>query len=181
MQKDYDESEHCKAVYAHFGLAYYLSSVLETGVALTLLTAEFLIQQKAEIEPKGRKHFDRNRFEFEYDAFLHRQHAQTLGNLIKRMQQLTNVPDALKAELVRVKECRDFLAHHFFRERAEKFVTRRGRDKMIDELQKAQKLFDAADVAVSKFRKPIQEKIGLSENVLRTHMERYIRSVVEED
>jgi len=179
MHEDYDEGEHCKAVYAHFGRAYYLSSVLETGVALALLTADFLAKQKAEIERKGRKHFDSSRFESEFDTFLHRQHAQTFGNLMKRMQQLTNISDALKAELVRAKECRDFLAHHFFRERAEEFETRRGRDEMIAELRKAQVLFEAVDEKVSKFRKQIRERLGIREEVLQAHIERYIRSVAE--
>jgi hypothetical protein len=39
----------------------------------------------------GRKGFDRAKYEAEFDAFMNRQHAQTLGNLIKRTEGLANM------------------------------------------------------------------------------------------
>jgi hypothetical protein len=37
-----DEGEHVKEVFAYFGRAYHYASVLETGLAIALLFAEFL-------------------------------------------------------------------------------------------------------------------------------------------
>jgi hypothetical protein len=42
---------------------------------------------------------------------------------------------------------------HFFRERAETFMSREGREKMIEELKNAQKLFDAADERLTEVSK----------------------------
>jgi hypothetical protein len=182
MQDEHDEEDiHTREVYAHFGLAYYLAGVLESGLALALLQVEFLTQQKAAIVREGRRHFDRARFERDFDDYLHGQHALTLGNLIKRIQQLSNTPDDLKADLLCAKQTRDFVAHHFFRERAEEFMTKRGRDQMIAELRQAQALFNAVDERLSQFMRPIREKIGMVDEILEPHIDRYIRSVLNSE
>ncbi len=181
MQEKYDASEHTKNVYAHFGLAYYLSGVFETGLALAILKADFLSKEKSEIDKRGNKHFDRVRFEADFDKFLRDQHALTLGTLIKRMQQLTTIPEGLKVQLGRAKERRNFLAHHFFRERAEEFMTRRGRDKMLAELGDDQKLFETVDEAVTEFVKPFWKSLGIGEKVIQGYVQRYMSSLPKED
>jgi hypothetical protein len=38
----YDEGEHYKEVYAHFGLAYYMAGVFESGLANAILQLDYL-------------------------------------------------------------------------------------------------------------------------------------------
>lgn len=176
----YDEGEHVKEVFAHFGLAYYLSGVFETGLAIALLTLDFLTKQKAELQRVGKKDFNRSKFEAEFDAFLDSQHAKTLGNLIKRIRELTDANDALKALLTTTKGRRDFLAHHFFRERAEDFGRRNGRNRMLAELKEAQELFEAADRQLTAHMHPILTGLGMPVDVIEAHIREYIRSVKDE-
>jgi hypothetical protein len=56
---------------------------------------------------------------------------------------VTTVPNDLEGLLTEALKKRNFLTHHFFRERAELFMSRHGREKMIQELERAQKIFDA--------------------------------------
>ena len=42
-------------------------------------------------------------------------------------------------------------------------MSRHGREKMIQELERAQKIFDAADERLTEIAKPLREKYGLSD------------------
>jgi hypothetical protein len=88
-----------------------------------------------------------------------KQHAQSLGNLLKRVQTLAIMDDRLKALIADAKARRDFLAHHFFRERAVEFNKRDGRDKMIAELSAARLVFEEVDTTLaatsSQPRRPV--------------------------
>ena len=117
----YDESEHCKQVYAYFGLAYFMAGVFESGLANAILQLDYLTQVAKDYRLKGRENFDRSAYEAAFDAFLTKQHTLSLGNLIKRVQALAEMGADLKAQIVEAKARRDFLAHHFFRARAVEF------------------------------------------------------------
>ena len=156
-------------MYAHFGLAYYMANVFETGLALAVLQLDFLTEVMESLKRQGRKGFDRVKYEADFDAFMNRQHAQTPGNLIKRVQGLADMDASLKDLIAEAKERRDFVAHHFFRERSKGFASRRGRDKMIVELQSARDLFSAADRAATKFMEPRLNQLGMSNEIIQAH------------
>jgi hypothetical protein len=162
----YDEGEHCKEVYAHFGLAYYMAGVFESGLANAILQLDYLTKVAEEYRTKGPGNFDRPTYEAKFDSFLASQHAQSLGNLIKRVQALADMDAGLKAQIIGAKERRDFLAHHFFRERAVEFNKRQGRDDMIAELVAACAIFDRADEALTGFMEPHRKKLGISKEFL---------------
>ncbi len=175
MPEVYDESEHCKEVYAHFGLAYYESGVVETGLAIVLLYAEFLAGWKRKILQHGRAVFDRKTYEAEFDAFLKNQHGQTLGNLLKRLDRAVGIPAGLMEAIKEGKALRDFLAHHYFREHAVDFVTRLGRDRMIAELTAMQEKFRNLDLRVQQLGEPVKQELGIHEKMLKPFMEEFIR------
>lgn len=173
--RPYDESEHCKEVYAHFGLAYYQSGVIESGIANALLYGEFLMGWKEQIDREGRAKFDRKRYETEFDAYLKNQFAQSLGNLITRLDRVYGIPEELKLIIAEGKKMRDHLAHHYFRERATDFVTRDGRDRMIAELSAMTDAFHDMDGRIQELTQPIKRKLGIREEALNRFMDEFKR------
>jgi hypothetical protein len=131
MQTDIETHEQVKEVFAYFGRACYAMSCFETGLAIALLQLDFMTRVKEEFKRDGGRGFDRKRYEAEFDGFMSNQHAQTLGNLIKRVEGLTALDEHLKERIRDAKKRRDFLSHHYFRERAQEFAGMNGRNKMI--------------------------------------------------
>ena len=162
------EDNHVKTVYAHFGLALYLASVLEHGLANTLMCAELLPSRAGSPVP-------RMQWEAEFDAFMDQQFEKTLGRLIRSLNNATSVPMELEGLLTEALEKRNFLAHHYFRERAEAFISHEGREAMIEELEHAQKLFENADDWLTEIAKPLREKYGLSDERLKPIQEEYLK------
>ncbi|ESX64924.1 hypothetical protein X759_29795 [Mesorhizobium sp. LSHC420B00] len=107
------------------------------------------------------KSFDRTQYEAEFDRFMESQYAQTLGNLIKRVSALPELSDDLKERLRDAKKRRDFLGHHYFRERAVEFSNRAGRDKMAEELHNDGDMFEAIDRDLYAELAAIRKKLGM--------------------
>ncbi len=172
IEERYDEGLHCKEVYAHFGLAFYMASVFEAGLANAILQLDYLAGVAKDYRAKGRADFDRPSYEAQFDIFMANQHAQSLGNLIKRVQALAEMELDLKAQIVQAKESRDFLAHHFFRVRASEFLKREGRDAMIVELIAARTIFERVDDALTVFMEPHLRSLGISKDQLAKYTAR---------
>jgi hypothetical protein len=67
---EYDESEHRKLLFAHFGAAFYLANCFEHGLAIALMYAAFLTEQREFIKKHGLKNFDQKKYETEFDTFF---------------------------------------------------------------------------------------------------------------
>ncbi len=165
-----DTNEHVKTVYANFGLAMYFAQVLEHGLANTLMCVELLPKQTT--KPLAKKEW-----EAQFDSFMNEQNQQTLGRLIRALKMLISVPSDLEAVLTEALEKRNHLTHHYFRERAEAFMSWRGREKMIEELESAQELFRKADDRLSAVERQMREKCGLTDERLRPWIEKYFNSL----
>jgi|SRR5271166_657069 len=163
---NYDKGEHIKEVFAYFGRAYYTANLFETGLAIAL-------------KREGVHSLDR--YETEFDTFMKKQHAQTLGNLLKRFEKHNTADTKLKTMLAEAKDKRDFIAHHYFRERAEEFATRVGRDSMIAELDASTTVFDEADEAIQAVVAPRLASIGVSVEHMESHIKRYVESFDTDD
>ncbi len=96
------------------------------------------------------------------------------GRGYKRVQTLAEIGADLKAQIVEAKARRDFLAHHFFRERAVEFCKRDGRDAMIAELVAARMIFERVDEALTDFIEPRRKKLGISNELLAKHTARFL-------
>ena len=177
----YDTGEHVKEVFAHFGRAYYLAGVFEIALANALLYLDFLRELKVKIQCGGMKNFDRPSYEAEFDQFMKQQHAKTVGNLIKRVHELTDMDEPLKVYITTAKVRRDFLAHHFFREHAEDFARRGGRDKMLAELYDAQELFESAARKITDYLDPIGEQVGMPPALVEAYTKEYLESFEDDE
>ncbi|MGH8588924.1 MAG: hypothetical protein ACREXX_06170 [Gammaproteobacteria bacterium] len=165
-----DADHHVRDVYAHFGLALYLAQVLEHGLANALVFAQLLPQRAGRPIPRAQ-------FVAEFDAFLGKQFEQTLGKLIGGLRKATAVPPDLESLLRSALQQRNFLSHHFFRDRAQVFMSRSGRNQMIEELKRAQQLFEAADSKLTEVATPLRERYGLSDERLQPFMEEYFANI----
>jgi len=105
---------------------------------------------------------------------------QTLGRLIRDLRETTVVPPELEDKLTHALRRRNWLAHNFFRERAEDFMSARGRDGMIRELEEAQTMFQAADDLLNQTIKPIRGKYGFTDERLEKFHADYV-SKIEHD
>lgn len=112
----------------------------------------------------------------EFDMFMDQQFEQTLGRLIRGLKNATSVSAELEGLLTDALKTRNFLTHHFFRERAEVFMSRDGREEMIRELERAQRLFEAADDTLIETVKPLREKFGLTDERMKPIEELYLKS-----
>jgi len=155
-----NEDEHVKEVYARFGLAIYFAQVLEHAVVNSLVLVEFF--------PTHVKSFTtREAWEKEVDGFMARHFAATLGRLIGRLSSVIPVPPDLEGMLREALSMRNWLAHEYFRERATDFMTERGRDRMIDELEAARALLQRADARLNALIRPVRQKHGLTEEKIQ--------------
>lgn len=170
---DNNTDEHIKTVYTQFGLAVYLAQVLEHGLANALVSAELFPRHA--YKPIRRKQWER-----EFDAFLGLQFQQTLGRLIRNFKKATLVPEDLERLLADALKRRNYLTHHFFREQAEAFMSHEGRELMIAELKKAQKLFEKADDLLSAVERPLREKYGMTDEKLQPYIDEYFKRYVHD-
>lgn len=177
---EYDEGEHVKEVFAYFGRAYYMSSVFETGLQLAVLHLDFLTEVSRRLQTTGLKNFDRPQYEAEFNAFMAQQEALTLGKLIKRFRALAFPPDSFQLRIDVVKGKRDLLAHHYFRERSVEFAQRRGRDKMIEELDEATNLFKSVDRELTQFMEPVRARLGIRKDVLEAYEKEFFESIKDD-
>ncbi len=159
-----DKNEHVKEVYAHFGLSIYLAQVLEHGIVNTFIFLELIPRTK------GKWKVD------EFDAYLNGEFEKTLGRLINKLRSLTSISDDLETTLHSALEKRNWLAHHYFRERSSQFMSEFGRNSMIQELQECQKLFNHADETLGAVLTPLRLKFGVTDSKIDEFLENMKKS-----
>ena len=146
---DYDD-EQTRDVYAHYGLAMYLAQTLEHAIVNALVILRLPEKEK----------FTRQ----DINEFLEGRFQITLGALLKHLKSEISFPPDLESVLVEALYRRNYLAHHYFRERAETFVTRNGSTQMLQELQCDQRLFEKADEQLGKAMKPLRLIHGVTDS-----------------
>jgi len=158
------ESEHCKEVYCRFGLAMYEAQVLEHGIVNALVIVDLIPE---------RRHLARSRAEWEkdFDEFMGQHFKHTMGRLLRDLGSVTKLPPDLNDLLTRALEKRNWLAHEFFRERATQFVTAKGRDQMLSEVDECAALFRAADEALVNVTEPLRTKQGITNEMLEKSLQ----------
>lgn len=158
--------EEAKELYAHFGLAYYSSGVLEHGVANALLMLELL-------EGRGGAN-TRNEWENLVDKHYEDSFAKTLGRLTKQLAQHRDRSPGLAEVAEELEKClaeRNFLAHHFWRKYAAHWFNETGRMTMIDRLEEAGRLFEKTDQALEAAMEPFAERYGFTPDLVRHELD----------
>ena len=151
-----DAEETSKEVYARFGLAVYYGQVLEHGLVNAMVILRLIPHRQAVAH-------DHEQWSAAVDEFMDHHFQTTLGRMIKAFREVSDVPPDLEDLLSRVLEKRNWLAHHYFRERADEFVTDAGRLRMIEELEIVRQLFADADRTLDSFVRPVRERYGITD------------------
>lgn len=165
-----EKGEHVKEVYAHFGLATYLSQVLEYGVVLSMVYFSLIPANMGNL-PSNEE------WAKLVDKYLDGHLEKTFGGMIWSLTLATSVPDHLKILLSNSLTCRNWLAHNYFRERAAEFMTEVGRDQMIEELEEAQSLFKRTDAELELVVKPLRQRYGHTEERLQELYSEYLKEI----
>ena len=152
-----NEDEHVREVYAHFGLAVYQAQVLEHS----LVNAMVILKLP-----------ERNRItRTDIDDFMGQEFQKTLGNLVNDLKKYTTLPPGLEKLLSSALKTRNWLCHHYFRERAEDFMMLNGRSGMIIELDDSRDLLIEADSALNALVRPLAAQFGITEATIEAELE----------
>jgi hypothetical protein len=145
-----------REVYAHFGLALYKAQVLEHGLTNAMMYASKAAGRLPTLA--------------DFDAFLGDKFDRTLGALIKELRNHISVDPVLEGLLQAALKQRNWLAHHYFRERSEIFISDRGCVSMIAELETAQDLFKRAEVTLDDAVRHLADRIGVTKDKLNAYV-----------
>lgn len=156
------ESDQIKEVYACFGLAIYQAQCLERQLAI-LLSTEYGL---------GPKKMTRD----QYDELLQSFFVKTLGSLIKHLRQSVDISDDLDSILIEALKKRNWLAHHYFWEKAGQFMTEKGRIQMIRELQSIADFFNRIDQQLSEITHKWAERHGITEEFLERQLGELVKN-----
>ena len=145
-----------REMYARFGLAYYQSECLHRGLCIvfawTGLPSRDLIT-RPRVEERLAQAF-----------------ALTLGDVSAKLEGV--LPPELAGEIREAVATRNFLAHHFWFERAHLMFSVNNVRQLISELDGYAEMFDRLDARVSEWSEPTRQRLGLTDEVLQESLER---------
>jgi hypothetical protein len=153
---DQDE-EQIKEVYARFGLAMYQAQCVERAIAILLAT---------EYGP-GPTKITRS----QYDDLLESLFKKTFGGLIAHLRKSVNVPSNFDDTLREALNKRNWLAHEYFWDRAGHFLSDKGRNIMLSELNEIIEYFSNLDQQVTEIYQAWAEKHGITKDRINIEME----------
>lgn len=158
------ENELAKNLYAHYGLAVYLSQVLEHGII------NYMVMYKAFkniSEKKYKNESDYIKFTDDYFASCFK---KTMGSLISELKTFNSVANETMQLLEKCLEQRNKLAHRYFRENVCSHNNTTGQSEMIDELLDMQELFSSTDKILDDAIRPLRIKLGISDEKIEKEM-----------
>ena len=157
------KSEHCREVYAHFGLAIYASQCLEQAMIHLIVFLDHFPAATANYRSK-------DIWEEEFDDFFKTETNRTMGQLLGRLQKLGLPYEELNCQLKNALVKRNWLAHSYFSERAMEFLSEKGRNDMISELYEITEYFGSVDAGITKVFRDIAKKYGLTDEIFEKMM-----------
>lgn len=143
-------ADELREVFARFGRAYYYAEVLSRG-----LLALCALYQLPKVGPITRPRVE----ELLSEAFK-----LTMGQAVKGV--CSRFPPEIAKQLNEAVEKRNFLAHHFWYERAHLMTSKEGVREMINELEDLATLFQCMDAKVDCVLRELLTTIGCTEAMI---------------
>ena len=159
-------SAQIKEVYARFGLAVYQAQCVERQIAILLATKY----------GPGVHKITRT----QYDELLRSLFKKTFGSLANRLRKSAHIPGDFEQSLEKALEYRNWLAHHYFWERAGHFSTEKGRLFMIAELQEIVDFLGDLDRRSNAMVKKWSGEHGVSEEAFEVEIEKLMQEIVRQ-
>lgn len=158
------ESEQVLEVFAHYGRAMYAAQCLEQSIFQHLVFFDLFPRTvSAYTTPEN--------WAANFDKYEARELGQTMGKLIRHLQQVGQTTDVVEQLLTQALKDRNWLAHGYFSDRAVEFTVSDGRLKMIEELETtSDRLFSCAN-EIDTVWLPVARAHGYSEEVAKRHEE----------
>lgn len=147
-----------REMYARFGLAYYHSEVLHRGLCIILAMSD-LPRRDLVTRPR-------------VEELLAHAFSLTLGDVIKALAD--KVPEELSARLDEVRHMRNFLAHHFWFDRAHLMFRADQIEELIAELDRYAQLFNQMDEETCAWFQDRRTELGLTDDVLKQSLARVV-------
>lgn len=158
---DDEDAVQIREVYSRYGLAMYQAQVLEHGIVNAIIIARML--------PTISEHPNRSAWEDAFDRAFDGELAKTFGNMLRSLEPL-NLREELLARLRGAKSERDYLAHRFFREHDEDFLSRTGRTRMIAECEQSIEMLSKIDADLEEHIRPQRERHGITNEWVERHL-----------
>jgi hypothetical protein len=152
------EEQH-RDVYCHFGAAAARASEFEM-----VLTNILLLNAKRSGKVTTVEDFDA------LDAKL-RESKKTLGNLLKEVKLGTTLPGRTLGALGQALDCRNYLIHHFFRDKAFEFETEEGRTRLVNELREARDYIVVATRLANDLVQSMARDFGITPEAVQAEAE----------
>lgn len=153
-----------REMYARFGLAYYHSEVLHRGLCIILAMFD-LPRRDLITRPRVEEH-------------LAHTFSLTLGGVIIELDG--KLPAKYSTKLAEVREKRNFLAHHFWFDRAHLMFRADHIQGLIDELDGYTEIFNRLDEETSAWFHARQTELGLTDDILQDCLARILSGEGEE-
>jgi hypothetical protein len=153
-----------REMYARFGLAYYHSEVLHRGLCIILAMSD-LPRRDMITRPRVEEHFA--------NAF-----SLTLGQVITELAG--RIPEEYSTRLEEVREKRNFLAHHFWFDRAHLMFRADNIQQLIEELDGYTVIFSRLDEETTAWFHKRQNELGITDDMLQDSIARFLSGEVME-
>jgi hypothetical protein len=146
-----------REVYARFGLAYYESECLHRSLCIAFAWAG-LPPRALTTQPR-------------VEERLAQAFSLTLGDVVGRLQSV--LPEELLTEVQAAVDKRNFLAHHFWFERAHLMFSEETVRKLVGELQEYCDAFDRLDKQVGAWLTLKRRELGFTDEMLLASLDEF--------
>jgi hypothetical protein len=150
------EAEQVKEVYARFGWAVYEAQRIERDIAVLLATR-----------------YGPNIHEIPVDTFKEMVDGlfeQTFGGLLKSLEESVRMPKEVQSRLRDALNKRNWLIHNYFWDRVGHFLTDRGRQQMIAELEALAYQFAKLDSRLQQIMRNWARANGITDEMLEAEI-----------
>lgn len=151
----FKKEERAKEMFAHFGLAVYLSQIFEKSV-LSLLGTIYFYENKSKWTKE------------QYMREVEKLNKETLGKLLEKIRKIVNL-DILTEELVKEAQVkRNFLIHHYFWTNGLEMNFEVGQQMINKQLIEFQDLFKKADGRITDINIAFASKVGITRELIES-------------
>jgi ERCC4-type nuclease len=149
-------------LFAWYGAAMYAAQLFEVELVTLLLNVQRLADSEVTLEKLNKM-----------DDALSR---KTLGALLNELKKRTSLHPDFEQLLMSYRDKRNYLAHGFFFENAQKMSNLEGFKKLTKELQQTERQLREADAIAMKMSENVRREIGIPEHEFNAYVSRLMKA-----